>query len=72
MRIPESAEGTGVAEDLLPPKRSLRTLAIVVGGSQTSAVCEVVEAVEARRDEDGENPTGQRGAQYCGACLLAR
>lgn len=53
--VPVSAVAAGAAEDLLPPKKSLKRLAIVAGVLAVECGCEMVEA------RKGKFLRGQRG-----------
>lgn len=68
VRIPESAEGIGDAEDLLPPpRRSLRRLAIVGVSRDEGAVCEMGRR---KRGDVEENPTSFQGSDDIGEARL--
>lgn len=77
--IPESALGMGVAVDLLPPKRSLRTLAIVVEWPAEECGCEEGQGGRARlsRQKAGKSYGPARrafdlsGSWEVGAWLIA-
>lgn len=77
--IPESALGTGVAVDLLPPKRSLRTLAMVVEWPAEECGCEEGQGGRARlsRQKAGKSYGPARraldlsGSWEVGAWLIA-